>query len=169
MAALSRINYHFEVDRAAIVDLDGTLVDVTSIRYLVEGDKKNFNKFHESSAGCPANPKVAEFTKLLFKRGFKIIIMSGRVERYSELSSKWLLSNNISFHELLLRKNDDFRPDVEVKRDLFRTLNNYKIQIAIDDRNGLRDLWKELGVQLVINPLELDIDESMLEVDALQI
>ena len=169
MAALSRINYPSEVDTAAIVDLDGTLVDVTSIRYLVEGEKKNFNKFHESSAGCPANPTVAEFTRLLFNRGFKIIIMSGRVERYSELSSKWLLSNNISFHELLLRKNDDFRPDVEVKRDLFRTLNSYKVQIAIDDRAGLRDLWKELGIQLVINPLDLNIDESMLKIDALKI
>jgi len=41
---------------AALVDIDGTLVDVSSVRHHVAGPgKRNFDAFHRESAGLPTH------------------------------------------------------------------------------------------------------------------
>lgn len=40
---------------AVLVDVDGTLVDVTGIRHLVEGENRDFNAFHKASIDCQPN------------------------------------------------------------------------------------------------------------------
>jgi uncharacterized pyridoxamine 5'-phosphate oxidase family protein len=147
------------MNSAAIIDLDGTLVDVSSIRYLVEGKKKNFDQFHLDSAKCPPKNLVVKITQKLFENGFKIFILSGRVEKYRELSVNWLSSYNIDFHELHLRKNNDFRDDVTVKKEMFENLKGNDFVVAIDDREKLRELWKSLQIPNVIDP------ESLSELD----
>jgi hypothetical protein len=42
-----------EPQSAVIVDLDGTLCDVSTILHFVEGDEKDFPAFHTASAECP--------------------------------------------------------------------------------------------------------------------
>ena len=47
------MTYKF-VPAAVIVDIDGTLVDVSSVRHHVAGPgKRNFDAFHRESADCP--------------------------------------------------------------------------------------------------------------------
>jgi FMN phosphatase YigB (HAD superfamily) len=152
------------MEKAAIVDLDGTLVNVSSIRHLVEGKKKNFEQFHARSAECPPNQVVVELTDYLSQNNFKIIIMSGRISRYLDLSISWLQAHKVNFHEIYLRDNQDFRPDFEIKRDLFEFVRQYRVQVAIDDKPNLRKLWLELGIPLVINPEGLQLDQAKREV-----
>lgn len=48
---------------ALLVDLDGTLVDVSGIRHFVEGGKRDFDSFHLESVNCPPNWNVLEAVK----------------------------------------------------------------------------------------------------------
>lgn len=46
--------------KAVLVDVDGTLCDVSGIRHYVQSFPKNrnFDKFHRASALCPAIPSA---------------------------------------------------------------------------------------------------------------
>lgn len=48
------------VRKAVLVDVDGTLCDVSGIRHYVQSVPKtrNFDKFHRASALCPAIPNT---------------------------------------------------------------------------------------------------------------
>lgn len=149
------------MEKTAIIDLDGTLVDVTSIRYLVEGKKKNFDAFHLRSEFCQPNQAIKKLTNKLHDFGFTIIIFSGRVSKYTDLSKKWLTSNSVHFDEIHLRPNNDFRSDVEIKREMFNSLQTKSVLIAVDDRQELRNLWRELSIPFVLDPQDLDLKSTL--------
>lgn len=144
----------------AIFDLDGTLVDVKSIRYLVEGKDKNFDKFHNESINCQPFQNVAQLANNLFQIGIEIHILSGRTSNFQELSESWLQKNNVGFTSVTLRDKNDYRTDVIVKREMFHKIANKNIKLAIDDKLSLRNLWKELKVEIVLDPAEINISTA---------
>lgn len=46
--------------RCLIVDMDGTLADVTSVRHHVLNRPKDFTAFHAGALNCPAHNWVVE-------------------------------------------------------------------------------------------------------------
>ena len=137
---------------AIIVDLDGTLVDVDAIRWLVEGKTKDFNRFHLESKNSPEFDEVARLCNFAFFLGLEIHVVSGRLMKFHELSTNWLEANEIKFSSLQLRKENDFRPDVVIKKEMFENLNMRNIIIAIDDKPAMRELWKQCGIKKVLDP-----------------
>lgn len=144
--------------RLAIFDLDGTLVDVNSIRHYVEGKNKNFDLFHKESVNCPPNKKVLSLNKYLsMSQDIYIAILTGREEKYRELSEKWLQKNKVSYHCLLMRQNNDFRSNVTIKNELFENFkSNYLPYLAIDDTLELRKIWMKVGFMHVYDPINFD-------------
>lgn len=132
---------------AVIFDVDGTLCDVSSIRYLVEGKKKDFDLFHKKSFHCPPNSIVAEETRRLRQNGLSIVVVSGRKSRYLDITMQWLIKNVIPYQMVLLRDDNDYRSDVEVKRDmLIKLRKHYQIIHAWDDRPSVIDMWESEGI-----------------------
>ncbi len=151
--------FSFETERpeAIICDLDGTLCDVSRIRYLVErpaigkGFKPNFDQFHASSIDCPAYPEVTSLLKRARRSGLAILIVTGREEKWSFLTSTWLREKNIAYDELLMRRAKDYRPDAEIKAEIAIELSaRFDARIAIDDRRSLIDTWKSAGIAAAI-------------------
>lgn len=79
---------------AVIVDMDGTLVDVRSIRRYVSGPPapRNFAAFHRASIDCPPNPEVVAEVRAHASRGREIVVVTARARRWERLSSMWLQS-----------------------------------------------------------------------------
>ena len=150
-----------KLQRLVIFDLDGTLVDVTSVRHNVEGKKKDFDKFHKESLSCPPYKKVLSLNKTLQESAdICIVILTGREEKYRSLSEQWLEINSISYSALLMRPNHDFRKNVEVKKEIYDDYkSNFFPYLAIDDTPELRELWKEVGFSLVYDPMDFDHKE----------
>jgi len=144
--------------RLAIFDLDGTLVNVNSIRHHVEGKKKNFDSFHKESIHCPPNENVLHLNATLaVNQDVHIAIFTGREEKYRDLSEQWLQANKVTYHSLLMRKNNDFRSNVTIKKELFETFKpDYLPYLAIDDTPELRKLWKQVGFINVYDPINFD-------------
>ncbi len=142
--------------RLVIFDLDGTLIDVTKIRHYVEGKKKNFDLFHKTSIDCPPYEKVLNLNKTLQNfSDIYIAILTGREEKYRSLSEQWLGTYGISYSTLLMRQNNDFRTNVEVKREIYENLKSKFVPyLAIDDTAQLRDLWRDVGFSLIYDPLD---------------
>jgi acetolactate synthase regulatory subunit len=141
---------HVLKPNAVIVDLDGTLVDISSIRHHVEKPKPDFDQFHRLSVDCPPRPIALEILETYRRRGFKVLIVSARSEKYLSLTNMWLAINGIECDELLMRQVRDGRADIEVKTSMLARLRTkYSICAALDDRPELIENWKALQIPTV--------------------
>lgn len=144
---------------AVIIDLDGTLCDVTSIRYLVDETdpdfpgKKNFDAFHRRSIDCPTNPEVEAAFRKAQARGQQVIICTARAERYRAMSRWFMHLNGLTPALMLMRGEHDFRPDAEVKADMLEIIQrSYNIVEVWDDNPKVIEMWQSHGLKVNIVP-----------------
>lgn len=137
---------------AVIFDLDGTLCDVSSIRYLLEGDTRNFHAFHVESTGCPTHPHVAALTHAL-RDDVARVVVTARKRRYEHQTVWWMLLNNIRFDALYMRDDHDNRKDGIVKQEILDEINKtYDVRFAIDDNPNVIEVWKRNGIPTAVVP-----------------
>lgn len=136
--------------RALIVDMDGTLCDVRTIRHLVDrsrGTRRDFDAFHSLSIDCPAHSSVLAAVRRARDSGLETIIVSAREERWGVLTALWLREKHVEYVDMFLRANGDPRPDMVVKREIAeRIIKRYEPVVAIDDRPELISVWQEFGI-----------------------
>ena len=135
---------------AVAFDLDGTLVDTREITHFVEKDEKgrrNFDMFHRSSLFVPPNPEVVQILNDAQAAGHPVLITTARSQEYAEVSQRWLHENGITFDNYYCRKQGDFRPDYEVKKDIFDEIDkDYFLVHAVDDNPAAIKNWEDHGV-----------------------
>jgi FMN phosphatase YigB (HAD superfamily) len=136
---------------AAIFDVDGTLVNVSSVRHHVMGEKKRFDLFHGGALECPQNENVVDILRIFQDLGFAILIVTARNERWFYHTLFWLREHEIEFDEIFMRGDKDNRPDYEIKGDILKRINvEYDVRVAVDDNPNVIRLWEENGIQTVI-------------------
>lgn len=151
---------------AAIVDVDGTLCDVTSTRQHVLGPKKNFHAFHEASLQCPPHQHVLDWCQQRYDEGHEILVVTARKYQWEAGTKDWLDRHMpVPFHGPYMRGDDDDRSDVNVKSDIYEILErDYKVVEAIDDNPNIVWLWKTLGLSVTEVPgWEPDVAASYVE------
>lgn len=143
---------------AVIVDVDGTLCDVsTALHHITTPDvTKDFDAFHRAAAQCPPTGWVLDWCEEQRAAGHTLVIVTGRMYRHYNDTADWLVRHLPgSFVGPLMRGDDDVRPDTEVKRDIHALLtdpNYYDFEIvgAIDDRPSVIALWRSLGIPTTV-------------------
>ena len=140
--------------KAVIVDVDGTLADVRGIRHHVAQKPKDFDAFHAASADVPPNQQAIDFVKRHHDAGHVIVIVTARRQQWLDVTQAWLDQHvPVPFDGPLHRLDGDFRPDVQVKRDIHRYLaRNYDIRAACDDNPNVIALWEEIGIPTEVIP-----------------
>lgn len=133
---------------AVIVDVDGTLCDVSSIEHLVRDRPRDFDAFYRASADCPANSDVVAAVDDAREAGQAIVIVTGRQRRWKRLTERWLADHDIAFDAIYLRGNRDYRPDVQFKTDILETIrqDGYRPVHAWDDRERIVEPWRSHGI-----------------------
>ena len=97
--------------------------------------KRDFDRFHAESIECPAHPDVLALLNRARAGGYAVVIVTGRDEKWSFLTSTWLKDNGIVYEELLMRSAKDSRPDAVVKTEIARDISTrFEPCLAIDDR-----------------------------------
>lgn len=149
-----------------VFDMDGTLVDVSSVRHHVLGGKENdykkdFDAFHSEAVNCPAIPWVAVAAHEAKDMGYRVIQVTARNEKYRASTSWWIAENRIPSDALYMRNDGDYRPDYEVKKEILdRILKTYDIVKAFDDNPSIVRLWSEYGIPCVVVPGWVPYGES---------
>ena len=122
---------------AVIFDLDGTLS-------LLNGR----NPYDAST--CEQDLPNLQVVELyhLYKDKYKVILCSGREDKYREQTEKWLANHNIEYAHLYMRKTDDFRKDNIIKTEIYKEhiAPNYNVKVVVDDRLQVVKAWRELGL-----------------------
>ena len=122
---------------AVVFDLDGTLADIS----------------HRSPfdvAKCPndsPNVPVVSIFNMYKTAGYRMIILTGRSDKYETETKKWLKDNDIQYNELYMRTHGDHRKDVVAKKELFEThiYGEWFVQCFYEDRNQMVELWRSMG------------------------
>lgn len=141
-----------------LVDLDGTLADVTKFEHFVRESRRNFDAFHRSSLRAPVNKVVLKLVRQLWLAGASIIVVTGRAVKWEQGTKSWLRTNGVPFDELLMRSESDPRSDVECKLDMFNKISkDFQVLCALDDRPQVIELWRSLGVPVVVVPGTLNV------------
>lgn len=125
--------------KAIICDLDGTLALIT--------DRDPYDA--ESCFSDQLNVPVADLIRMEKSLGTAIILLSGRNEVSRGATMKWLNQHNISFDILLMRKDNDFRKDSLIKKEIYDECigPTYFVKYVLDDRDQVVNMWrKELHI-----------------------
>lgn len=135
---------------AVIVDMDGTLCDVSSALHHLHGPRKDFHAFHEATRHCPSTHWVIEWCADRVDEGHAIFVVTARKYQHESLTREWLGEHfPLPYQALLMRGDHDDRSDDEVKLDILRIIREdygYEVVRAIDDRPRVIRLWKSQGI-----------------------
>ena len=134
------------IDEMVIFDIDGTLADVSERIHHVRKKPKNWNAFFQGMAQDKAIHSMVRLCNILYASGIQIILCSGRSEDYRQQTADWLAQQSVNYHDLLLRKDNDRRPDSVVKREMLANLDKTKILFVVEDRSRVVEMWRSEGL-----------------------
>jgi beta-phosphoglucomutase-like phosphatase (HAD superfamily) len=139
--------------RAVIFDVDGTLVNTSDIVHLVLAKPKKYDQFHYASVFCDPHDWVVELARKHFIDGDKVIIVTARKYRWLDITCNWLEGQQVPYHEIHMRKDDDDRKDRIVKEEILAKLQEkYEIVHAYDDNPAVIELWEEYAIPVTVVP-----------------
>lgn len=130
-------------DRVYLVDVDGTVAKMHN---------RGPFEWAKVEQDLPNWPVIEIVQALAQQHGFtghNIIFMSGRMDDCREGTDGWLRKYVLDeFRGLYMRASGDFRPDFEVKRELYEThvAPFCDVQACFDDNEPVVDLWRSLGL-----------------------
>ena len=131
-----------------IFDLDGTLCDISHRLHHIRGDKKDWNAFFSECVYDSPKPEILAIFDGLVSCGHHVEIWSGRSESVRDQTVRWLDQHGIANHLRFMRPVDDFRSDVDLKRQWLlqeRERGNFPT-LVFDDRQRLVDMWRAEGL-----------------------
>lgn len=154
--------FHYPMERryAVAFDMDGTLSDTRPIQHYVRRKHKDFDSFHRLAEFTDPNPAVLEAAFQAHDAGFAVIITTARNEYHRSTTQKWLDNQTwedrtgVPYENIMMRADDDYRPDFVVKTEMFNTqiYPYYDVVRCFDDNPQAVNAWKDLGLSVTIVP-----------------
>lgn len=133
-----------------IWDLDGTLADYSHRAHHLNIRPVNWPLFFEKLIfDKPIAINMSLFRLLAKQENGVTAICTARPDTYRDQTRLWLRMYKARPDILLMRKADDTRDDVLVKRDMLeelRTSYNLTPVLALDDRAPIVRMYREQGV-----------------------
>jgi len=139
---------------AAIVDMDGTMANVSGIRHMVDGinQKKDFHAFHRASEFVPANKQAINFCRRHHKAGNAILVVTARMLMWKPNTTRFYTREltdayGVPVERDFYRPDGDYRPDYEIKKEILAQVREeFHVVAACDDNPNVIKLWEEEGI-----------------------
>lgn len=122
-----------------ITDIDGTLA-IKGDRDIYDGSKVYLDTVNQ--------PVAAMLHSAYHYLDCEIIYMSGREDKYRDVTEQWLKDKRLPPGPLYLRETGDFRDDAVVKNELFEehVAPFWNVLGVFDDRDRVVKMWREKGI-----------------------
>jgi len=133
----------------AIIDIDGTVSRIGNRVELLKRTPKNWDLFYADCFMDEPIDEIIELVKVLSKT-YDIVFCTGRRDSVRGITMVWIdkyFGELFNYRNLLMRKSDDKRSDMEVKPELLER-HGYtpeNVALIIEDRARMVDKWRELG------------------------
>jgi predicted secreted acid phosphatase len=148
-------------NKAIIVDLDGTLIDnnkraaanYSPMPKNCKNPAKYWEPFFEESVSDHPNYWCLDIVEAMAKNNYHIIFLTARSATPKTIAAtkRWLGANvdESVKYVLLMRPENDKRPDYVVKRDITvsKIIPNYFVVFAIDDKRSNVEMFDRLSIK----------------------
>lgn len=137
--------------RYLIVDIDGTVSNASHREELAQAGK--WDEFHEQSGGDVPYPDIVDILRHISH--LTLVGCTGRNEKYRQRTFDWLLSHNLMLDHLLMRPDNDFTKDVELKIRLLEGFFGSKelvisnVLAVFEDRDRVVEGLREYGLTVL--------------------
>lgn len=121
--------------KAVICDLDGTLA-LMDHRDPFDASNCEYDRLNQA---------VADTLKIYHSQGYKILLVSGREEKFQQPTIRFLDKHAIAYDALWMRPSSDYRKDSIVKKQLYKQHieGRYFVSLVLDDRDQVVDMWRK--------------------------
>lgn len=135
--------------RFVVVDLDGTVFDI--VHRVDYAKARQWDDFHSRLTFDKVYPDVKFFIEKMAINA-NIIACTGRPERWREPTIQMITKNGIIIDELLMRPDDDYRKDGELKIALLESFFGDKekvlehVAFCLEDRDHVVEAYRNYGL-----------------------
>jgi hypothetical protein len=134
--------------RIVIVDMDGTLADVSHRLHYLNGPTKNWSSFFAFMDDDPPSTVIVDWVKNL-PPDYEVVIVTGRPEKFRANTESWLRKYDIPYSRIIMRRSGDHRPDYVVKKELLDQVGQHSVAFVIDDRPTVCEMWRSCGLHVI--------------------
>lgn len=130
-----------------IVDIDGTVAKVGDRLKYLKQEPKDWDSFYEHCDEDEPIEDIIRVVKDLYFCGYNIVFCTGRRESVRNKTIEWIkkyLNFNPCGYRLLMRKDNDWRHDTEVKPQML-DFPASEVLFVLEDRNSMVKKWRDLG------------------------
>lgn len=123
---------------AIVCDLDGTLA-LLVCRGPYDSAKCELDEL---------NVPVAHIVRTYAAAGVRVVLLSGREDRFRPHTKRWLAHHEVPYDHLFMRTTKDFRKDSLIKREIFEReiASRYNVLFVLDDRDQVVEMWRDMGL-----------------------
>jgi predicted ABC-type ATPase len=135
---------HADLEDAVIIDLDGTTA--------LKSEYRGFYDYDERVSLDLPNQPIIRMVRGLINSGLYPVFLSGRMDSCADATRLWIQKHvYCGSFDLYMRKTGDTRPDYVVKDEMFARYvqGHFNVELAIDDRNQVVDLWRAKGIPAI--------------------
>lgn len=132
-----------------ICDMDGTLCNSAHREHLAR--QGEWDMFHSMLIHDKPHEDVKLLLGTMQSAGHFIVGLTGRNEKWRAMTMDWLTNNTISLDDLVMRPDNDFSHDVDLKPrmlfSMFKSEEDAKenIMMILEDRDKMVERWRNLG------------------------
>lgn len=141
LAPKNKVEWIAGLPPAIICDIDGTLA-------LFEGRSPYDRDFSIDDLNEPVAHIIGTYSGPEIEMEYAILLVSGRKDKFREVTEKWLADKGVLYDHLWMRKTEDERKDFIIKEEIYREHieGKYNVLFVLDDRNRIVELWRSLGL-----------------------
>ena len=131
-----------------LCDIDGTVANNDHRQHFLEG-KKDWDGFFDAlDKDEPIYPIINKIVKEQ-QYGKDIIFLTGRPERYRNTTHTWLKEYFNFEIKMLMRKDNDQRDKLIIKREIFEiNFDIREIFLIFENDKDLISMWKKIGANV---------------------
>ena len=129
-----------------VFDIDGTIADNSHRLHHIKAYKKDWHLYNsEVEKDTPITSVINVLSALSFNN--TIILLTGRSESTRAATERWLKTHGIEPDCLLMRDDEDFRKDYEMKSDHIDEIqSSFEILGAFDDNKDVLTMLRLRGI-----------------------
>jgi phosphoglycolate phosphatase-like HAD superfamily hydrolase len=135
-----------------IVDLDGTIADISHRLHYIQDEVKQWDAFFKACTQDTPRENVVELLRILqeaysgWPLDITVHIWTGRSDAVLKETVQWLKNHNIPYDWIKMRSDGDYRPDHELKQDWLDSAP-FTPDLVLEDRTRVVDMWRSNGIE----------------------
>ena len=135
--------------KLVLCDIDGTVANNEHRQKLLKGFN-DWDKFFSLLKDDEPIHVIIERVKQKVESNGDLIFLTGRPEKYREMTEDWLLKYFDVGFSLLMRKDGDLRNKIIIKEELFKeNFQKTQIKVCFENDPELIQLWQDLGLNVI--------------------